>query len=87
MKRPPIDEKLLETVINHIKRKDTSQSRSKAIEDEETVCVCIRIMHDNARLDANSLCMGEIVGECVAPQILPDTPWDSPGFAKNDNFF
>ena len=37
-------------------------------------------MHNDARLDANTLWTGEIVGECVAPRIQPDTPMDSPGF-------
>ena len=31
--KTPINEKLLETDINQIKRKDTSQSRSKAIDN------------------------------------------------------
>ena len=37
-------------------------------------------MHNDARLDANFLWRGEIVSECVAPRIHPDTPTDSPGF-------
>ena len=38
------------------------------------------IMYNDARLDANSLRMGKIVDECVAPQIHPDIPTDSPSF-------
>ena len=33
LKKTPINEKLLETVIDQIKRKNTSQSRSKVIDD------------------------------------------------------
>ena len=40
----------------------------------------MRKMHNDARLDANSLWTDEIVEECVAPRIHPDTPTDSPGF-------
>ena len=38
-----------------------------------SVCACGK-MHNDIPLKANSLRMGEIVGECVAPQIHPDTP-------------
>ena len=33
-------------------------------------------MHNDARLNANLLEMGEIVGKCVAPRIHPDAPTD-----------
>ena len=39
-------------------------------------------MHGSAFLGANSLWTGEIVGECVAPRIHPDTPTDSLGFGN-----